>query len=285
MVLEALSSFFIDPILQNGWFNPVNTLVYAIILIAAVFLVFRMLRKMGIKIDKYFFYAIVPFIFWATITRVLHDAALAGVLTSEQNVFYSMLIFPTPGSYIITFLFAFSSLVVGLVLQKYAKIPYWKVMVIIAAFATAFHYAMLPFTNLGAAGVILGLTLLATGIYAGFGKLTSKFSKAKITKEISNLFTLENTGVFAGHMLDASATFISIAYFGYLEQHFLPRSLFPVFGPGIMFVLKAVVVIPTLWLIDRYADDPQFKTFLKIVVLILGLAPGLRDTIRLAAAV
>jgi len=286
MVFEALHSYFVDPILSNGWFNPINTLTYSIILIVAVFLVFRMLRKMGIKIDKNFFYAIVPFVFWATSTRVLHDAAVAGVLSPELNAFYGMIIFPTPGSYIITFIFAFCSLIVGMILQKFAKIAYWKVMVVIGVVATLLNFILLPFSNPAAAGLIVGLTLLSMGIYVGIGKIIlTKLKEVHITTHIKSIFSYENTGILAAHLLDASATFVSIAYFGYFEQHFLPRSLFPFFGPGIMFVLKFIVVIPALWLIDRYAEDPQFKTLLKIVVLILGLAPGMRDTIRLAAMV
>lgn len=286
MVLDTLHSYFVEPILNNGWFNPVNTLVYAIILIIAVFLVYRLLRRMKVKIDNHFFLAIIPFIFWASSTRVLHDAAVAGILSPELNQFYGMLIFPTPGSYIITFLLAFSSLLIGLLFQKVAKIPYWKVMVMIGTVLTIYNIILLPYANLYAAGMIIGITLLATAIYAGIGKaLTTKLKSSRLVKEISSVFTSENTCILAAHFLDASATFISIAYFGYLEQHFLPRSLFPMFGPGIMFVLKLVVVIPALWLIDRYAEDKEFKTLLKIVVLILGLAPGLRDTIRLAVPV
>ncbi|MCX6815197.1 MAG: DUF63 family protein [Candidatus Aenigmarchaeota archaeon] len=34
---------------------------------------------------------------------------------------------------------------------------------------------------------------------------------------------------------------------------------------------------------DKYAEEGDFRNFLKIVILILGLAPGLRDAIRLGA--
>jgi len=56
-----------------------------------------------------------------------------------------------------------------------------------------------------------------------------------------------------------------------------------------MFLLKTAVLLPVLYLIDRYSEDtPQgrsLKNFLKIVILILGLAPGLRDLLRLMAQV
>jgi uncharacterized membrane protein len=46
-------------------------------------------------------------------------------------------------------------------------------------------------------------------------------------------------------------------------------------------------VIPVLILLNRYTkgEDETFRNLLKIVILILGLAPGLRDAIRLMAGV
>ena len=73
--------------------------------------------------------------------------------------------------------------------------------------------------------------------------------------------------------------------FGYVEQHVLPRALFPILGFETMFLLKVAVVLPVIWLIDRYTDDMDFRNFLKIVVFILGFAPGLRDLLRLIAGV
>ncbi|MBU0898878.1 MAG: DUF63 family protein, partial [Nanoarchaeota archaeon] len=55
--MAGFYEWFVEPILSNGWYNPINTLTYSVILIAAVFLVYKMLKKMNIHIDKYFFIA------------------------------------------------------------------------------------------------------------------------------------------------------------------------------------------------------------------------------------
>ncbi|MFH1978586.1 MAG: DUF63 family protein [Candidatus Aenigmatarchaeota archaeon] len=287
MALDFFQTYFVNSILQNGWFNPINTIVYSILLIIAVVLVYKLLKKMNIKIDKYFFYAIVPFVFWASSTRVLHDAARAGRLLPELNTFYSSLVFPTPGSYFITFAFAFVTLLVGLGLQKTIKTAYWKVMFVVGTGATLLNLFWLPYDNLYGAGLILGLTAVWIVIFFLASKSFQFSSLKKFVEKhnIANLFSKENQGILAAHMLDASATFISIAYFGYFEQHVLPRAIFPFLGPGSMFLLKLVVLIPVLWIIDNYAEKDEFRTLLKIVVLILGLAPGLRDVIRLGAGV
>jgi uncharacterized membrane protein len=75
---------------------------------------------------------------------------------------------------------------------------------------------------------------------------------------------------------------------GYWEQHPLPALLIGTFGPGAMFLLKIAVVLPILLVLDRYmADkkDKEMRTWLKIVILILGLAPGVRDAARIAMGV
>ena len=52
-----------------------------------------------------------------------------------------------------------------------------------------------------------------------------------------------------------------------------------------MFPLKIIVVWPVLLLIDKYVEDEEFRTWLKIAVLILGLALGTRDTLKLGMGV
>ncbi|MCK4531636.1 MAG: DUF63 family protein, partial [Candidatus Aenigmarchaeota archaeon] len=64
--MDFLYEYFLKPILSNGWFNPVNSITYGIILVIGVYLVFKLLKKMNIHIDRYFLYAILPFILWGS---------------------------------------------------------------------------------------------------------------------------------------------------------------------------------------------------------------------------
>jgi uncharacterized membrane protein len=280
-IMEFFEKYFIEPILANGWFNPVNSLVYGLILVIAVYFVFKMLKRMKIKIDRYFVFALLPFIFWGASTRVLHDAAYYGVLTGEIGEFFAMPIFPTPGSYFITFTLALLILLISLVLQKYGKFAYWKVMLVIGIVLDIINVFLLPSIDFFPMFLILSITGLWTLLFFLLYKLSEKIRIAFF----KNLFTFENSCLFSAHMLDASATFVGIAFFGYGEQHPLPRFLIELTNPSIMFLLKLVVLIPVLYIIDRYSEKGDFRNFLKIVILILGLAPGLRDTIRLMVGV
>ncbi len=282
--MDFIQQYFIDPIMQNGWFNPVNTLVYGIILVVAVYSVYKLLLKMKIKIDKWFFVAILPFIFWGSSTRVLHDASVAGALaTAGLNLFYSSKIFPTPGSYIITFALALLVLLVSLLVQKLSKgkIRYWKMMFAVGVIFDILNMIILPFKTFVPLVLVISLTIIWSGLFflIRFGSIKMKIAK------LTEFFNTENLGILSVHFLDASATFVALTFFGYMEQHVVPRLFMPVIGPISMFFLKIIVVLPVLYIIDRYEKPGNFRNFLKIVVLILGLAPGLRDLLRLMAGV
>ncbi|UCD07676.1 MAG: DUF63 family protein [Candidatus Aenigmatarchaeota archaeon] len=277
---DVIQEYFINPILQNGWYNPVNTIVYSILLVIGVYLVYRMLKRMDVHIDSRFFLAILPFILWGSTTRVLHDAAYAGILSPELNAFYGSPIFPTPGSYIITFALALFVLLVSLLVQRLAKFPYWKTMLVIGIVLCIINFLILPIFYL----FPIALIIKVTGLWAAVFFIPRKFM-ARYVPSFNKLFSIENTGILVAHFLDATATVTALTLFGYLEQHVVPRLFFPIMGPFAMFFLKVVVVLPVLWIVDRYAEEGDFKNFLKIVILILGLAPGLRDMIRLGVGV
>ena len=291
--MAGFYEWFVEPVLSNGWYNPINTLTYSVILIVAVFLVFKMLKKMNIHIDRYFFIAIFPFIFWGSSTRVLKDAATAGVLaTPELNTFYGAPFFVTPGSYILTFGLALTVLLASLLTQKLSKgkLPYWKAMAAVGVALCALNMYLLPILALEGFIIVTGLAIAWTLIFFGKYKFVrtgffDKHFKRLKPSSIRKFWSVENAGILSAHMLDASATFVALSMFGYLEQHVVPRLLIGFMGPGSMFILKLAIVLPTLWIIDKYADDGDFKNFLKIVVFILGFAPGMRDGLRLLVMV
>jgi uncharacterized membrane protein len=283
MAENILYQNFVLPILQNGWYNPLNTLVYGILLIVGVFIVYELLKVLAVDIDRHFFYAILPFIFWGSTTRVLHDAAFAGKLATDfLNNFYNSPIFPTPGSYLITFGLALIVLVVALVIQGFTQWNYYKVMYVIGVILCGINIYLLPPLLITPLLIVLDFWLLWTAVFWLLGRRSPlAFKIPSLTKLLSN----QNMLILSAHFFDAAATFASLSFFGYSEQHVVPNIFIPMFGPGVMFFLKAVVVLPVLWLIDRHGEPGSFNNLLKIVVLILGLAPGIRDTVRLMAMV
>jgi len=101
------------------------------------------------------------------------------------------------------------------------------------------------------------------------------------------LSTAINSMVIFAQMTDATATFIAIDFFGYWEKHVLPELAIGLTGSGaVMFLLKSVVFIPLLYYLDReFKDKWEFNSFIKFVLITIGLAPGVRDAVRLAFGV
>jgi len=110
-------------------------------------------------------------------------------------------------------------------------------------------------------------------------------------KILAPLASGTGTLVFAGHMLDAAATFVAINWYGYGEKHVLAGSLIKATGTAIvMFPMKAVAIAVTLYVLlvgfkEELEKDPLLKGLLVAALMILGLSPGLRDMFRLAMGV
>ena len=95
-------------------------------------------------------------------------------------------------------------------------------------------------------------------------------------------WSIENKIVTLLHLFDATATFVSMQYFGYFEQHVLPRTIIELTGTPFSFVIvKLIVVVFVLRIFDKYSDDKEFTNYLKIMIGLLGFITGLRDLLRL----
>ncbi len=297
---------FVQPIIQNGWFNPFNTLAYGAILIIGVILVYKLLEKLKIPIDRKFLLALLPFIAWAPVTRSLRDFVFGSIPTAIKSnpqfttdlsynlnavytqtqahvsstlpipgiaEIYSSIVtwFVTPGSYLITTAIAFIVLMVSYGIQKKTKVPYWKTMFVIGLLILIGGIATLPIKSFQPLAVILSITIGLTAIFFVISKLVRNNPKLK------KIFNYQNSGILGAHFLDASATFWALTAYGFVEQHVVPRLLFGFLGPISFFFLKAIVVIPVLYVFDTQVENPRMRNFLKVAVIILGLAPGLRD--------
>ena len=105
-------------------------------------------------------------------------------------------------------------------------------------------------------------------------------------KRVGQLFSSINAMIIFGHMLDASATYVGIDHFGYIEKHVLPSTLIDLTGTAlVMYPLKLGFLLPALYVTDVSMAKGTEKNghliaLIKLTVLILGLAPGIRDLLR-----
>ncbi len=318
-------TYFIDPIYYGTGYNIVNTAVFAAILIVAALLTYKLLRALKIRIDKNFFFGIIPFIALGGILRswedLLESAGATSLLNSLLGNFVLVdatgtarnLLLVSPLIYVTMFFVALIPLLIAKLAEKYWKIAYWKSWFTIGIILDAIVLSQLRFINTFGFVAMVGITIFwVVAIMAvkkisiwkstkltedknpafASSKIKANSDKSRISHshylKLRNFFSNENVFILDVHMFDATTTFVSLSYFSYFEQHVLPSFLIGIFGPGIMFILKFVVVSIVLYFFDKELskeEDLEKRTFLKIVVLILGMGPGLRNFLRLAMGV
>jgi uncharacterized membrane protein len=156
------------------------------------------------------------------------------------------------------------------------------------------------YTGYAAIGLILTLLNLAALSSVGLENpwaiaaiflLGSSLSAAilLVRRAVSSLAFLDdryNFMIIYAHMLDASSTYVGVDWFSYYEKHVVPTILIDLTGSAaIMFPLKLLILLPVLSMIDRSIEDPSLRNLTKLTLITLGLAPAVRNSLRLALGV
>ena len=269
---DILNEFFIQPLLQRAGFNPINTIVYAVIAIAVMFgLVYPYLNRRGVKFDYKFFLALLPYIILGSAVRVLEEPySNANILTRSVNPLELGFWTVTPGIYITIAVFAIASLFFSLWLAKKSNSNYRKAFALIGAVPAAILVLFLlsRITHPLQFILILGFAAIAfSAVFLAFRAFRSKLLSDNLNK----------LALF-GQCLDASATFTALQFFsGFMEQHFLPRGIMDAFGPVSFYFIKIPLVLLVLYFVDKYVEDKNLGGFIKLFVATLGFATGTRD--------
>ena len=280
-VWQYIYKYYINGIINDTSYNPVDTLTYAILLGISLFGVLKLLEKLDVEIDTRFMIAVTPYILAGSSLRVLKDSK---VFTPPLEY-----LFVTPIIYFFMFAVTISILVLAIALERKGKIKDYHAFFGYAGLVwTAVNFATLlavdKITNPVPAAAILFLGIITTGIVylvsrqSGFVLLTDKLN-------ISILFT---------HLLDASSTFIGMDWLGYYEKHVAPTFFIDMAGnymdhPSlVMYPLKLLVFIPVLYMLDNKFDAQKEKkliAMMKLAILVLGLSPAARNTLRILMGV
>lgn len=280
-----LQKYFIAPIVTDahaetgvseGEYNIFNTLAYGALLALALFLIYKLLKKLALKIDVNFFIALLPFIILGPVLRVLEDMRFFHL--PFAYLFISPIIYISLGAIVI------GIVVSSALLNKRLVAPILFITGIILLAIATIPCLLTHWQHLDALVIILGLSALATAcIFLIFRALSVKISSLKIYLSLSSL------ALFGAHFLDASATFAGIDFYSYGEKHPLPIFAIGVFGSAwIMYVLKFTVVFLVIYLLDiKYKSllNENARWLVKICVFILGAAPGIRDMLRIGIGV
>jgi uncharacterized membrane protein len=258
-----LEEYFIEPITNASGYNIVNTLVFAAVLITSVYFLVKVLRKLGIKMDKKLWYDLLPFVFLGGVLRALEDAHAFDFLGSAKFVFVTPLIY--------FFVFA-----VVFILLLTARFTRYDVTRNAGIFLLAFFSANVLLGTKNVEGFLIAVAITAVVFGATY------FAVRKIKPK---LMSWPNSFPLFAHSLDScsSVTAVSIVG-GYSEQHVVPGMIFNWLPYWTFIIIKVAIILAALYVIDKELPkkkDGDWRWMLKFTIFVLGAGPGTRNTLTM----
>ncbi|MFA7071433.1 MAG: DUF63 family protein [Methanoculleus bourgensis] len=277
MIREFLYKYYIDPIRYGQAYTLVDTLTYALILIAAVYIVYRGLRRYKIAVDDELVLATLPFVVLGGLLRVVEDT---GMITSD---FRFLLI--TPLIFFTVFVVAAIALFAGKLAENAGLVArYSRVYGGVGIVACLLSTAALVWFGLTETTIALDVlaAILALASVSSLALWALLVYGAKWDYASNILYKL----LIFGHMLDASATSygIDIHPIHYVEQHVVGSNLIEATGTAFsMFLLKIAVLIPAIYILEMYKKEgsPGLWHLILLAMIVVGMAPGIRDMVRM----
>ncbi|GLI47552.1 DUF63 family protein [Methanoculleus bourgensis] len=277
MIREFLYKYYIDPIRYGQAYTLVDTLTYALILIAAVYIVYRGLQRYKIAVDDELVLATLPFVVLGGLLRVVEDT---GMITSD---FRFLLI--TPLIFFTVFVVAAIALFAGKLAENAGLVArYSRVYGGVGIVACLLSTAALVWFGLTETAIALDVlaAILALASVSSLALWALLVYGAKWDYASNILYKL----LIFGHMLDASATSygIDIHPVHYVEQHVVGSNLIEATGTAFsMFLLKIAVLIPAIYILEMYKKEgsPGLWHLILLAMIVVGMAPGIRDMVRM----
>ena len=217
MISDFIYKYYIDPIRYEQPYNTVETITYALILIAAIYLIYRWFRQSEFEVDGKFVLATIPWVIFGGVLRVVQDTHMI------QGDIQFLLV--TPFIYVVIFLYAFGTLLLSQYLEKSGFIDnYLKIYagvgilsIFIAALVLVAWGLNHTRIDLFVLTIIPLMAVAATTAVWAFMRYVLRWKYVADPLYITLLF---------GQLLDASATSYGIDLHPgvrYIEQHVVGR--------------------------------------------------------------
>lgn len=284
MISDFIYKYYIDPIRLGQPYNVVDTMTYAIILVFGVYLLYRWMSKstwladIGFKIDTSFILATLPYVVLGGVLRVVQDTGMV------RGDFQFLLV--TPLIYFVLFFYTIAMLFLSrhLTLQGFFKnfLSFYAFAGILSAFTVSLVLLAWGINHtkvdLFILFIIPLMAVCATLLVVACMRYVFSWNYVTGPLYLTLIF---------GHMLDASATSYGIdlhPVMHYIEQHVVGSSLIDLAGTAfVMFPLKLIVLFPAIYIMQMYRKEanPAFWHLVLLAMIVVGLAPGIRDMTRM----
>ncbi|MEM5880977.1 MAG: DUF63 family protein [Candidatus Aenigmatarchaeota archaeon] len=238
--------YFTNPLKEGYTFE--KTFVLGIIALVAVFLIYKILKKLKVKIDKKFSLSIFFYILFGSSVRVLVDL---GIINS--------ILFVTPNIWIFTALITLTFLLIS---KKIGE----KFFLYSGIFL-----CMIP------------LSFLVPHLKNYYGFSLVFFFLLPLIFVLNNVkISLSNKAIIFTQYLDAITAYISIKFFSekLAEQHLLANFFFSILPESFIFI-KLFAAFLIVFLIDKEKLTKLQKNYLKLVIASLGAATSTRNFLLL----
>ena len=278
MIWDFIQKYYIDPIRYGQPYNVVDTTTYALVLILAIYIIYRWLsRSATIRIDRGFVLCTLPYVVMGGFLRVVQDT---GMIRSDWQ--YLLI---TPLIYFVMFFYTAGALFFSASLQKAGLARDYHRVFLAAGIGGAAAVALLllwfglqnGIIAWDVLAVILAMALATTAAVYAAMRVLLKWEYVRDPLYISLIF---------GQLLDASATSygIDLHPLQYVEVHVVGSGLISLTGTAFsMYALKLLVLFPGIYILERFRHEgPEALWHLILLAMItVGLAPGIRDMIRM----
>lgn len=278
-ISQFINIYYLNPIQNDTGYNPVNTFTWAVVLGICIFGVLKLLEKLEVKITPRFIVSVVPFILAGSSLRVFEDSP-SGIVHPPLS--YLLI---TPNIYFLVFAVTVVCLWLSVRLQKAGLTkdyhPIFASLGLIWFFVNLI--VLLHFENVVNAYIPIFVIGAGTGLTLAFYLVARQFKSPIFTDPL-------NLSILLVHLMDASSTYIGVDKLGYYSKHVLPSYLIRLTGTGlVMYPLKLLIFMGVLYLLDtQFEADEQsvnMKMLIKLVILVLGLSPATRNTIRMTLGI
>jgi len=286
---DSATAFYNGVEAQEGY-TLISEITYGIILVIALYFIYKLLKKLKITVDWRFALALMPYILFGPVSRTLEDAGFFG----EPLVYW----FISPLIYLQIAVYALFFLLLGHYVEKRYKKNYLTVNNVLFVGGLVFLIPSIVILVLQGLEsnlvrfdvftIIIGLTVLITVLVYILAHIFRSYEKIVVYKNPLNLAML------FGHLMDGITSYISIKDplgmgLFYSEKHPASNLLLEVWGP-LFPIVKFVLIVFVIYVFDvLFKEDLKnhltLVNLLKIGILILGFSPGLRDLLRVTIGV
>lgn len=268
-VYNWVYKYYAEPIIYDTGYNPVNTVTWAILLGFCILGLIRIFKRLELKVDEKLVLYTIPYVLAGSSMRVIEDAGLVKPPASYLLI--------TPLIYFLVFFVTTASLILT---RRFLGLKFYRAYAAIGLLWTFVNLAALSTVGVERPLVPVEVLLLGTLLTGIIYFLRLPLPRLNFLENRYNL------AILYSHMLDASSTYIGVDWFGYYEKHVVPTYLIDLTGTAaIMYPLKLLVLLPLLSILDKYIEDKSLLNLTKLALIVLGLAPAIRNTLRLTLGI